>query len=82
MSKKKLIKVLGSLKPWELKAPLVAATIKVVMCSYLFVVLNQLFMRVQFIITKVIYIVEEDYQQWLENHTIISDTIQLKRKAH
>jgi len=29
MSKKKLIKVLGSLKPWELKAPLVAATIKV-----------------------------------------------------
>ena len=30
MSKKKLIKVLGSLKPWELRAPLVAATIKVV----------------------------------------------------
>lgn len=29
MSKKKLIKVLGSLKPWELKAPLVAATVKV-----------------------------------------------------
>lgn len=63
MSKKKLIKVLGSLKPWELKAPLVSATVK-------------------FIITKVIYIVEEDYQQWLENHTIICDTIQLKRKAH
>lgn len=35
MSKKKLIKVLGSLKPWELRAPLVAVTIKVVivMCN-------------------------------------------------
>ncbi|XP_065897856.1 coiled-coil domain-containing protein 60-like isoform X2 [Dysidea avara] len=63
MSKKKLIKVLGSLKPWELRAPLVAATIK-------------------FIITKVIYIVEEDYQQWLENHAILCDTIQLRRRPH
>jgi len=80
MSKKKLIKVLGSLKPWELRAPLVAATVKVLTnVAYTFV-MNMSF--TQFIITKVIYIVEEDYQQWLENHTIICETIQLKRKAH
>ena len=80
MSKKKLIKVLGSLKPWELRAPLVSATIKV--STNIANISGSHCVFPQFIITKVIYIVEEDYQQWLENHTIICDTIQLKRKAH
>ena len=40
MSKKKLIKVLGSLKPWELKAPLVSATVKVINQWWLMILVN------------------------------------------
>jgi len=55
MSKRKLMQVLGSLRPWELRSPDIAAA-------------------VEFLRKHVIYIVAEDYEKWLDWHTLTQHT--------
>lgn len=68
MSRRKMIQVLRTLRPWELQSPAVYSAVEV--GSLWMTCLAGYYIIFQFLITKVIYIAVEDYSKWLEYHTL------------
>ena len=69
MSRRRLVAVLSRLRPWELESPPVKAAVEVRLPRWLLYSTHPP-PHPQFITERVIYIVREDYQRWLEQHSL------------